>query len=268
MPKPYKKMPFDEFEKFAEEKIKPWLKDYYDAPEGEDPPQFFDKYNNEISFGYTENVNCTESIGKCYGMGELLGCQEITPIQFPFLGVFAGSDDNIPLFFILYPTEDGFAGYVPTDGNVWNTDEMCSYGPDDEDDYDNIIKRYPGIGFEDMDRDVDQSWTCLDTLFIPQSTFLEIAREFKGNSTTDKKIKDYSVHLYPTREIVFNFIQAENPEQAARQAFKMDEAARQVFDNTPNPIDIEIRVKPTEGGEAILFDRDFKKYAKSRFPWI
>lgn len=88
------------------------------------------------------------------------GCKLITGHQIhdngmPYFGVVAGGDWEMPVFFIIYWSGTELRGYVPTDGNVWNTDHKSAYG-NNEDDSDNIKKRWPEL-FDERSDDV-----CID----------------------------------------------------------------------------------------------------------
>lgn len=69
-----------------------------------------------------------------------------------FWGMCAGGDWEEPVFFIVYWDGKRLRGYVPTDGNTFNTDTMMAYGngyeDDDEESKDAINKknRYPELG--------------------------------------------------------------------------------------------------------------------------
>ena len=49
-----------------------------------------------------------------------------------YLGVTAGGDWETPLFFIVYWDGENLRGYVPKDGNTWNTKNNCAFGNDEE----------------------------------------------------------------------------------------------------------------------------------------
>jgi len=84
----------------------------------------------------TENVEWHKK--DAYGdFGEVAGFNT-TPGGLTYLGVTAGGDWESPLLFILYWDGIQLRGYVPTDGNTWNTDTKTAYGSaqevmDDED---------------------------------------------------------------------------------------------------------------------------------------
>lgn len=80
---------------------------------------------------------------------ELLGFHELEN-GLTFLGVQAGGDWEFPVFFIIYWDGKSLRGYIPTDGNPWNTDTKSAYGNDEERDLENARKRYPGV-FDGVD---------------------------------------------------------------------------------------------------------------------
>ena len=180
MPKPYIKMSMDDFKQLIEEKI---FKDHTNYINGKIsyvdldpwkneniPQEFYDKDDREVTFGWG-NVDCLDKDRKESRMGNLVGFNETTT-GLTFLGIQAGSDEEWPLFAIIYPTLDGkLAGYVPTEGNVWDTDECEAYR---EGNIFNLRKRFPGFGFEDIDpeEDVDN----LDLFYIPASVAIDIGR--------------------------------------------------------------------------------------------
>lgn len=76
-------------------------------------------------------------------MSRLLGYQTL-PNGLTFLGGMAGGDWEHPVFFIIYYDGSRLRGYVPTEGNPWNTDTKQAYGNDEEKDIKNARKRWPG----------------------------------------------------------------------------------------------------------------------------
>jgi hypothetical protein len=51
-----------------------------------------------------------------------------------YLGVNAGGDWETPVFFMLYWDGKSIRGYVPKDGNTWNTHSKEAFGNDEEND--------------------------------------------------------------------------------------------------------------------------------------
>lgn len=64
-----------------------------------------------------------------------------------FCGCYAGGDWEWPVYFIVYHDGNEFRGYIPKNGNPWNTDTKTAYGNfiDEEKDAKNFIKQFPNI---------------------------------------------------------------------------------------------------------------------------
>jgi hypothetical protein len=73
---------------------------------------------------------------------------------FTYCGFAAGGDWEHPVFFLVYWDGRRLRGYVPTDGNPWNTTTKKAYGNDAVADLKNARKRYPG-SFEGRDPEDD-----------------------------------------------------------------------------------------------------------------
>lgn len=54
------------------------------------------------------------------------------PNGLTYMGVCAGGDWEAPLFYIVYFDGQELRGYIPTDGNHWNTDTKTAYGSEGE----------------------------------------------------------------------------------------------------------------------------------------
>ena len=99
------------------------------------------------------------------GCGKIVGFN-ILPNGLTYLGITAGGDWEEPLFYILYYDGEKLRGYIPTDGNFWNTDTKTAYGSEHDvvDDADeeasekaqdeNIKKRF-GVNSRDELGDMD-----------------------------------------------------------------------------------------------------------------
>lgn len=72
-----------------------------------------------------------------------------------YLGVFAGGDWEQSVFFVIYWDGNKLRGYIPKEGNLWNTDTKIAYGNNDEADLKNYKKRWPkyfkNMPIEDFD---------------------------------------------------------------------------------------------------------------------
>lgn len=60
-----------------------------------------------------------------------------------YLGIYAGGDWETPLYFIIYWDGKKLRGYIPEDGNLYNTDTKKAYGNDSAADLKNARKRWP-----------------------------------------------------------------------------------------------------------------------------
>jgi hypothetical protein len=172
---------------------------------------------NKVNFD-TENI--TEE-SYTFGPEGLLGYQ-ILPNGMPFYGVCAGGDWETPVFFIIYWDGTKLRGYIPEDGNLWNTDTKQAYGNDKEADLKNAYKRWPENtalkgdnidldGFFDnhdieamkgdiMRRIVEKSFTKEEKSSKIRSSLLaytdeellaELARRIEERYGSDKKLLDY-----------------------------------------------------------------------------
>ena len=87
----------------------------------------------------TENLEFEE--GEGYSRGKT-GFRTL-PNGLTILGVTAGGDWEAPIYFILYSDGKELRGYIPTDGNIWNTDTNQAYGNADSNvDERNCQKRF------------------------------------------------------------------------------------------------------------------------------
>lgn len=94
---------------------------------------------NKVSFD-TENIDAEPVFAT---ENDIVGYHSLDN-GLSFLGVRAGGDWESPVFFIIYWDGKDLRGYIPKDGNSYNTDTMTAYGNDEQADFDNIRKRYPG----------------------------------------------------------------------------------------------------------------------------
>jgi hypothetical protein len=74
-----------------------------------------------------ENVSMGTGGDSDYGFPGLIGFNTLES-GLTFLGCGAGGDWETPLFFLIYWDGRQLRGYVPKDGNPWNTDKMSAYG--------------------------------------------------------------------------------------------------------------------------------------------
>jgi hypothetical protein len=105
----------------------------------------------------SENHECEPSEAYC-GAGDICGFRTLSN-GLTYLGCMAGGDWETPLFYIIYWDGKKLRGYIPTDGNLWNTDTKRAYGNDvdGETDAPNMKRRF-GVDvscFDDFDIDID-----------------------------------------------------------------------------------------------------------------
>ena len=91
-----------------------------------------------------ENIDDQQAYGHNRKMGRLIGLHTLKN-GLTFLGVNAGGDWEAPIFFIIYWDGKKLRGYIPVEGNSWNTDTREAYGNDEEADLVNFKKRYPEL---------------------------------------------------------------------------------------------------------------------------
>lgn len=94
------------------------------------------------------------------GEGDITGFRTL-PNGLTYYGIISGGDWEHPVFWMVYWDGKRLRGYVPTEGNPWNTTTKQAYGNDDGADLKNARKRYPGR-FEDADHEVDQGDFAFD----------------------------------------------------------------------------------------------------------
>jgi hypothetical protein len=63
---------------------------------------------------------------------EVSDCQTLSN-GLSFVGISSGGDWEWPIFFIIYYDGKKLRGYIPRDGNLWNTKTKQAYGNDDSD---------------------------------------------------------------------------------------------------------------------------------------
>jgi hypothetical protein len=101
----------------------------------------------------TENVEYED--GEGYSEGET-GFR-VLPNGLAVLGVTAGGDWQQPLYFVVYWDGLRLRGYIPTDGNPWNTKTKKAYGNDEDldgkGDEENCKKRFGVDDYQQVDID-------------------------------------------------------------------------------------------------------------------
>jgi len=95
---------------------------------------------------------------------------QVAPNGLPYWGMDAGGDWEVPVFFIIYWDGKKLRGYIPTEGNTWNTDTKSAYGNAMDYTYDadhkyvdvsptsdqiNIKKRWPELFKDVAEEDIE-----------------------------------------------------------------------------------------------------------------
>lgn len=96
--------------------------------------------------------------------GDMCGYKTLKDTGMTYLGVTAGGDWEHPVFFVVYWDGKKIRGYVPTNGNPWNTTTKQAYGNDDAADLKDAKKRWPQeyVGVENFDSaQCDFDWNTI-----------------------------------------------------------------------------------------------------------
>lgn len=110
----------------------------------------FDKLGKDlkVKFDFENFEMCGNS--PILGKGQLASSQihlwlgyHTLPNGLTFLGCYAGGDWETPVSFIIYWDGKKLRGYVPLEGNPWNTTTKEAYGNDEDADGINAHKRWP-----------------------------------------------------------------------------------------------------------------------------
>jgi len=119
------------------------------------------------------------------------------PNGLTYLGVCAGGDWEVPLFYIVYYDGETLRGYIPKDGNHWNTKTKTAYGSesesfskveyDEEDANANVQERF-GVSSPDELPDMDTEKILADI----QS---RIVFDGDGNFMEQKGLKDINFEI-------------------------------------------------------------------------
>jgi hypothetical protein len=95
------------------------------------------------------------------------------PNGLTFLGCYGGGDWEHPVSFIIYWDGKRLRGYVPTEGNPYNTDTMQAFGNDEDADRKNARKRWPDCP-DDLegwfDSDDDAMLKDIEARILPQGS--------------------------------------------------------------------------------------------------
>lgn len=113
---------------------------FYDDEEGFKHYEMKDKLKADLKVDFDfENFEYPDTH---FGPSPVMGYRTL-PNRMAMLGLCAGGDWEHPVFFCLYWDGKKIRGYIPTEGNPWNTTTKKAYGNDDEADLKNAKKRWP-----------------------------------------------------------------------------------------------------------------------------
>lgn len=90
-----------------------------------------------------------------------------------FCGMYAGGDWEYPVHWIVYWDGKKLRGYIPTEGNPYNTDTKRAYGNDEKADAKNAKKRWPDVyksdevESDDFDADEDAMIEDIKQRLVP-----------------------------------------------------------------------------------------------------
>jgi hypothetical protein len=147
-----------------------------------------------------ENLEWEEGEGYS-GTGSITGFHTL-PNGLTYLGISAGGDWEVPLFYILYYDGLKLRGYIPTDGNHWNTDTKTAYGSEDD------------AGIEDGEAVSDAN---------ARKRFWVNSRDDLENMDPDKILEDIIHHIVFTQG---RFVVPKGLADIDEVKFKSDTAAR------------------------------------------
>lgn len=123
-----------------------------------------------------------------------LGGYHTLPNGMSYLGVFAGGDWETAVFFIIYWDGKQLRGYVPTNGNCFNTTTKQAYGNDEVADLKDARKRWPNEQYLKQP-DVDLSgWFDADVNLIKKDIMARITEKplVKPQKTSKVGLKDFT----------------------------------------------------------------------------
>lgn len=94
---------------------------------------------NKVQFD-TENVSYSEAW--CWNKKDSLVGYHTLDNKLTFLGVVSGGDWEIPIFLIVYFSGKELRGYIPKNGNTWNTINNSAFGNDEKKDLEFLSKKF------------------------------------------------------------------------------------------------------------------------------
>jgi hypothetical protein len=123
-----------------------WCKCYDSFGKGEEGNRYIDFYIIKEKLGKDLKVEFdlenTALSHNDFGPEGLVGLVSLGN-GLTFWGMCAGGDWEHPVYWIVYWDGKKLRAYIPTEGNLWNTDTKQAFGNDDVKDLKNAKKRWP-----------------------------------------------------------------------------------------------------------------------------
>lgn len=154
------------------------------------------KFDNENFCG--PNTNGFDNESHKFGPAYSLIGWHVLPNGMPIAGCAAGGDWELPVFFIMYWDGKKIRGYVPENGNPWNTDTKQAYGNDETSDLINVKKRWPHLVSANYEGEVDVEGDAQEiTEDIMNRITLKPDKPTKFDVTcyTDGSVTEYQITL-------------------------------------------------------------------------
>jgi hypothetical protein len=121
------------------------LMDKIDGCDSRNPKHLTPQVEADLDKVEFDTENISDSTSDAWGWKNkqsLLGYRTLDN-GLTFLGVNAGGDWEVPIFFIIYWDGKKLRGYIPTEGNTWNTISKVALGNGEESDIKYLSKLFP-----------------------------------------------------------------------------------------------------------------------------
>lgn len=216
MPESFIEMDLEDFKSKVEEYLAPII----ECEQWDELPTPIDKFDREVSLSFWYAVKertDTMRWGMDTPIVQLVGYNKLST-GLCFLGMITYDDEQEQCFVALYPTSSGFAIYVPTDGNMWDTEHCRAYCCDSG--IENLIERYPGLGFERFLEEYYISDDGLMSYISPVTVVVDMATNIRSATEEELAHKTYIVTANVVKDISTVKIRAANSQDAALAAKK------------------------------------------------
>jgi hypothetical protein len=177
------------FEKIDVKELKTKIKSYIavdsDGYGSCNPKQITTIVENDLSKVNFDTENTEYKDPNCF---KLIGYHTLSN-GMPYLGVWSGGDWENAVFYIIYWDGKNLRGYIPEDGNCYNTTTKEAYGNDAEADLKNCKKRWPHINWPDSIDDFDDYVDMYDWKVVQKDIMLRIQEKPLSKSKNSGKVK-------------------------------------------------------------------------------